>query len=139
MHKMVEVLTKRTDEGLLVAGLPAFDALSAIASSIRDEKLVVSKLGTSVEEDLVSPYGMPCVHAMNVCVVRCVCRVCRVPLRQAVCCVRVRSGECRVIRIAGNRFIWANGQTATVPHDTTICVIRKPRCDRAYMSFIYYT
>lgn len=89
---MVEVLTKRTDEGLLVAGLPAFDALSAIASSIRDEKLVVSELGTSVEEDLVSPYG-----------------------------------ECRVIRIAGNRFIWANGQTATVPHDTTICVIRKPR------------
>jgi hypothetical protein len=57
MHKMVGTLTKQSEEVLLVAGLPAFDALSTIASSIRDEKLVASKPGASVEEDLVSPCG----------------------------------------------------------------------------------
>jgi hypothetical protein len=54
---MVQVWTKPTTVSLLVAGLPQFSILSAIASGIRDETLLRTPSNSHVEADVVSPYG----------------------------------------------------------------------------------
>lgn len=101
MHEMVTEWRKPVDSAFILAGLPSFSTLSAIANIIKEEALksfssfassyapVPSDADIHLEADIVSP-----------------------------------GGKCRVIRVA---FCSANEWGSPVQRLANICVIRRPR------------
>lgn len=146
MHEMVTEWRKPVDSAFILAGLPAFSTLSAIANIIKEEALkgfssfalarasVPSDADIHLEADIVSPAGtLPpkCIrpHQQQTPTSSCANTWSITSLGFAVSCVScvVRAclaGKCRVIRMA---FCSPDQWGSPVQRLANICVIRRPR------------
>jgi hypothetical protein len=122
MHEMVTEWRKPINAAYIVAGLPAFSTLNAIADTIKQAVLegfpgslfqTQPDASFHVDADVVSPGGKACthVHSHEETVAR---------MMTVRCC---NTGQCRVIRM---NFMTIGLWGSPVEHVANVCVIRKP-------------